>query len=341
MLTTGLVDEGARVHAHLIVDIGVDPPLAGPLREAGVEVHVTEVPPRRYGLERAATRAILAGAGADVVHCHGYRADVVDAPAARGAGYPTVSTVHGFTGGSWRNAVYEWLQLRALRRCDRVVAVSEPLVAVLERRGVASERIRLLPNAYATTSAPLTSAEARAELGLGADGSVVGWIGRLSAEKAPDVFAAASLRSSAEAEWVLIGDGPEREAVEALGAPKLRILGLVPSAASRITAFDVLVLSSRTEGTPIVALEAMAAGVPVVATAVGGVPDLLADGAGVLVPSDDPDTLASAIDSVLSDPDEADRLARAARRRLEARHALGPWVASHLEMYAELASARS
>ena len=93
------------------------------------------MPGRAYLRERAAIARLLREVRPDVVHTHGYRPDVLDAGVARGQGIAVVTTVHGFTGGGWKNRVYEWLQCRAFRRFDAVVAVSRPLVGLLERRG--------------------------------------------------------------------------------------------------------------------------------------------------------------------------------------------------------------
>lgn len=345
LLTGGLVSAGASVHAHVITVPGHAPPLAPVLTACGVDVHLTAVPGRGYAVERRRTRDLCRRLGIDVVHTHGYRPDVVDAPAARDARVPVVSTVHGFTGGGWKNTVYEWLQVRSLRRMDRVVAVSRPLVDLLARRGVPAERLRLVPNAFEPPVPPLPRSEARAALGL-EDGPhpTVGWIGRLSREKGPDVLVDAALATGSDGpRWIVVGDGPEREACERAasegGAP-VRFAGLVPDAGRLVRAFDAVVLSSRTEGTPIVALEAMAAGVPVVATAVGGVPDLLGDGAGVLVPPERPDALAAAVVDLLGDPAAAARVAAAGRSRVGERYAVGPWIDAHLELYDELAGAQ-
>lgn len=339
MLTRGLVESGTTVHANLLVDLGDTPALADQLRTVGVDVHVTEVPPRDYRYERTATRELCRRVSADVVHCHGYRPDVLDAPVARALGIPVVSTVHGFTGGGWKNAVYEWLQFRALRRMDRVIAVSTPLVERLSGRGVRRDRIVLLRNAYDAPDPPFDRIEARQRLGLPAEGRVVGWIGRMSREKGADVFAEAAVAAqSRDSTWVMIGDGPERADAEALIArseatDQVRFAGLIPEAGRLVKAFDTLVLSSRTEGTPIVALEAMSAGVPVVATAVGGVPDLLEGGAGRLVEPERPVELARAIEEILDQPTAARELAKRAYTRLEQRYAIGPWVAGHNEVY--------
>src|SRR5262249_54229539 len=103
----------------------------------------------------------------------------------------------------------------------------------------------------------------------------------------------------------------------------------------------VLLMSSRTEGTPIVLLEAMAAEVPLVCTAVGGVPDVVGDGEALLVPPDHPDLLAHALQEVLAAPDVARARAAAARSRLDSRYGLEPWINRYETLYRSLSGARA
>jgi glycosyltransferase involved in cell wall biosynthesis len=137
---------------------------------------------------------------------------------------------------------------------------------------------------------------------------------------------------------VFVGEGREASALKNqagwLGLEgKVRWAGRVDGAAALLPAFDVFVLSSRTEGTPIVLLEAMAAGVPIVAAAVGGVPDVVTDREAVLVPADDPAALAAALQAVRNDPASALERAAAGRRRLEEEFAEGPWLTAYDALY--------
>jgi len=314
-----------------------EPPLLPALRAADVDVRVVAVPGRGYRRERAAIGDLCRTLHADVVHTHGYRPDVVDAPTARRAGSATVTTVHGFTGGGWRNRLYEALQTRAFRTFDAVVAVSRPLADRLERAGVPGERLHLVPNAWAGPDDFADRAAARAELGLPPDALLAGWIGRLTREKGADVLLhALPLLGRPPVTAVFVGGGPEQHALQdaaaRLGvADRTAWIGTVPGAGRLMRAFDVFVLSSRTEGTPIVLFEAMAAGVPVVATAVGGVPDVVSEGEAALVPPENPGALAAAVASALADRGRAGQWAAAAARRLRAEFALDPWL-DHYEL---------
>lgn len=309
------------------------------LGERGVEVREIRLPPRSYRAERRRVAALLREPG--LAHCHGYHADLVGGSAARAAGCPAVSTVHGFTGGGWKNRLYEWLDVRALARFDAVIAVSAPLRKQLVRRGVAVGRVHLLPNAWAPGGPPLTRAAARLELGLPPDAIVAGWVGRLTAEKGPDLFVDALVRLPAGVHGSVIGDGPMRAGLEerarvAGAGSRLHWHGLRPAAARLLPAFDLLVLSSRTEGTPITLLEAMAAGVPVVTTAVGGIPDVVTDEHALLVPSPNAAAVAAGVERCLADPVAAASRAAAARTRLDRAFGLEPWLDRHEQLYRSL-----
>jgi len=238
--------------------------------------------------------------------------------------------------------LYQRLQRRALRRFDAVVAVSRPLAGDLARAGVRADRLHVVRNAWPEGEggeAPLPRDRARRLLGVPAERFHVGWVGRLTAEKGADVLIAAldSLRDLPLVVSVL-GDGRLRPQLEALAArrglgERVRWFGNLPAARQLFAAFDVFVLSSRAEGTPIVLFEAMATGAPIVATAVGGVPDVVSSKEALLVPPEDPTSLAEAIRRVYADSTATATRARGARRRLESEFALAPWLASYEHIY--------
>lgn len=315
--------------------------LADALESDGVAVDRLVVPPRAYLAERRAIAEAMRRHKPAVVHCHGYRADVLARGPAVAAGARTVTTVHGFTGGGWKNRLYERLQRRAFRHFDAVVAVSRPLMDLLGNRGVPRARIHLIPNAWVARATLVSRAEARAALGLPTDRPVAGWVGRLSDEKGPDLFvdALAQLGDSAPL-GCIVGEGRERGALlrragAAGGAARFHWAGLIPDAARFYAAFDLFVLSSRTEGTPISLFEAMAAGVPVVATSVGGVPDVVGQDAAVLV-APEAAALAGAIRATLADPVAARRRAAYARERLARDFGADRWFDRYDALYASL-----
>jgi glycosyltransferase involved in cell wall biosynthesis len=340
MLAREWVGRGGGTAIAMALDPGAPVPAGlSALATAGVELFPFWTMPRAYWQERKDYRRIFRDWRPALVHTHGYRADLLAGAAAGDLRLPRVSTFHGFTGGGWKNRLYEYLQIRAARRCDAVIAVSAPIQGRLVRSGVLPARVHLVPNALARREALLDRAAARAELGLAPEATVIGWIGRLSLEKGPDVLLRA-VPDLGDPGWQvsMIGEGPLRSLLrqtsDQLGiAERVRWHGLVPDAARCYAAFDCVVLSSRTEGTPIVLLEAMAGGIPVVATRVGGVPDVMREDEGFLVPPEAPAALAAAVRSVLTDRGAAASRAARAAARIARDYAPGPWLDRHAELY--------
>ncbi len=339
-LAGGQVSRGHRVHAALVVEPGIVPALAASLESAGVETHVLELGARAYLAERAAIEGLAQFTGADIVHTHGYRPDVIAASAARAAGVKVVSTVHGFIGGSRRGRLNEWVQRRALRRAEAVIAVSRPLVERLASAGISRDRIHLLPNAWAGSVAPLDRAAARRALGLTEGRTTLGWVGRLSPEKGPDLLLdALATLGDLPLDVSILGGGRDAAALQARtegwNGPRVRWHGVLADASRYFAAFDVYALTSRTEGTPISLLEAVAGAVPVIATAVGGVPDVTGADGAILVPPD-ASAIAAGIRSALGDPASGRIRAQAARRRLDSEFSADRWLDRHDAIYQSL-----
>ncbi len=346
LLAAGLHRRGHAVSVGALVEQGAvqEPGLVKALAQTGVPVEVIRAPHRAYRRERAMVRSLLQGARPDVVHTHGYHADVLAAPVARGMGCPVVATVHGYIGGGLKNRWYEWLDRRALRRMDAVLAVAGPLRSRLIRSGVAAERVHLVRNSYTPPGEFLARAEARRRLGIAAGAPLVGWVGRVTPEKGLDLaLHALRLAANPNLELSVIGAGrmePELRAVAAAHglADRVHWHGAVEEAWRCFPAFDVFCLSSRTEGTPMVVLEAMAARVPIVATGVGGVPDLLGPAEGFVVTPEDPAALARALERALGE--EGAHRATEAERRLLAEFGVEPWLERHVTIYRAVAGGR-
>ena len=342
-LAAALVGRGHTVHVAAVLERGREEPSSlAVLRETGVVVHPLAIPARAYWRERAVFDGLCQVLHPTVVHTHGYRPDVLDAGVAQRRGIPVVSTVHGFTGGGWKNRWYEWLQRTAWRRFDAVVAVSRPLAEQLVRDGVPRERIHVVPNAWSGAPHALERSAARRALAIPDGRFHVGWVGRLSREKGADIIIEALAHlADVPVTISLLGAGREERALhtqaQRLGISERVVWhGLVPAASALFRGFDVFVLSSRTEGTPVVLFEAMAAEVPVVATRVGGVPDVVSEAEALLVVPGDPAALADAIRSVWRDPPGAASRAVAARARLGRDFGVEPWVAAYDTIYAAI-----
>ncbi len=342
-LAAGQRQAGHQVRVVAVLGASAGSAFLASLNRVSVETIPLWIPRRAYGRERSEFFELCRRLQPDVVHTHGYHVDIVDAAAARRAGSPTVTTVHGFTGGNWKNRIYERLQRRAFRRFDAVVAVSRPLAHDLERSGVPRTRLHFVANAWPADDPPrLSRAEARAQLGVSDDRFHIGWVGRLTEEKGADLLLAA-VRQLGDVPLTVsvVGDGRcrpklERAAVRLGISERVRWVGTRPEAARLFPAFDVFVLSSRTEGTPMVLFEAMAAGTPIVATAVGGVPDVVTAQEASLVKAGDAAGLAHAIRAVHVDPAAAAQRARCARERLTRDFGPGPWLARYESIYRSL-----
>jgi poly-gamma-glutamate synthesis protein (capsule biosynthesis protein) len=346
-LVTGLVRRHHTVRVALVLSPGdADHPLAAALEAEGASVVPIFVSDRDYLGERRAISALCKEHRPDIVHTHGYRPDVVDAMIARGQGSAVVSTCHGFIESSVRARLTQWIQRRALRRFDAVVAVSTPIERQLRRAGVPASKVHVVPNAFAPRTDLVGREMARKTLDL-PDAPLIGWVGRLTSEKGPDVALEAFARlGSGEARLVMLGHGREADRLRShamsIGVSDRVIWrGAVPDAARFFRAFDVFLLSSRTEGTPIALFEAMAANVPIVATRVGGVPDVLDSSSALLVQSDDPEAIARALADVLSDKTGALHRAQLARKRLDERFAIDPWLIRHESIYTSIYRSRS
>jgi glycosyltransferase involved in cell wall biosynthesis len=215
------------------------------------------------------------------------------------------------------------------------------------RFGVPPARVHVIQNVYDEVAPPLSRPDARARLGANADEFVIGWVGRLSREKGMDVLLAALAELRDRPLTVsVIGSGAERSALEAdavrLGVSgAVRWMGHVNDAARLYRGFDLFVLSSRSEGTPIALFEAMDAEIPVVATSVGGVPAVVSPAEARLVPPEDPHALAQAIREAYDDPAPGRARAVSALLRLRTRYAVGPWLDRYDRLYADLAAARA
>ncbi len=334
-------DAGYAVRVAAVVQPGEERRhgFVGALEEDGTEVVGLGVHPRAYLRERRMFGALCQQFRPSIVHAHGARVVVVDAPVARRVGARLVSTVHGMTGGPLRHRLYERIMATSLRRYDAIVAVSESVAEALRARGVPAPKVTIIPNAWEPTKVLLSRVEARRRLALDEHGFGIGWVGRFVPEKGADVIANA-LRQLDAPGWqaVLIGDGPGWVTVRRLLMSSglgdvVRMPGALADASQLFAAFDVLVLSSRTEGTPMVLLEAVATGVPIVATAVGGIPDVLGPDAGILVPPEESQALARAIQLVRTDPAGAATRAETARARLKEHYGTDAWCESYSRVY--------
>ena len=288
-----------------------------------------------------AIRALSLTVGTDVIHAHGYKADVYGWLAMRKTGIPLVSSCHTWYDNDLSVKVYGAVDRRILRRFAGVVAVSEEVRLRLLKSGVSAGQIRLIYNGV--DPSPFAAIEPWKRQGT----LRVGLVGRLATEKGIDLFLAAAvrvLRTLPETEFVVAGDGPDRAMLETLLqnfglASKVRLVGRVSNMPTFYESLDVLVSSSRQEGLPVALLEAMASGLPIVATAVGEVPRLLQHReTGLLVSVQDVQALAESIEALLRDRKARTRYGLAARQSILKKFSAERMSNDYLRLYRDVAA---
>jgi glycosyltransferase involved in cell wall biosynthesis len=322
-------------------------------RAHGVEVVVVPelVSPISPGLDARAFRAldrILRAQDFDVVHTHSAKAGVLGRVAASRAGVPRiVHTLHGFPWHDFQSAAARHTYIRTERALshitDAYLAVGTGVaVEALRRRVVRPDQLVTIGPAVEparVTVSPGSRARARALLGLPKEATVVGTVGRLDFQKAPEVMLEALARMASPAVLVWAGGGPLLEET-ARRARKLGIehrvmlLGNRDDVPQLLPAFDVFAMASRYEGLPCAIVEAQECGIPVVATSVNAVPDVVIPGVtGLLVAPQDPGQLAAALDHTLAHPRQAAAWAEHARAQLGTRYDAGTLGATLCEVY--------
>ncbi len=339
LLAKGQQAAGHRVTVAAVVGTEEgDHPFVSALSADRIESLAIRLGAKSYVREWRRIRAVCVASKPDIVHTHGYRSDVIAGLAAGASHAKRVTTVHGFTGGDLKNRLNEWAQVRSYRRFDAVVSVSGAIASRLTESGVRDKLIHTIPNAIDQRRKLESRFDARRRLGLADEEFVIGWVGRMSHEKGLDVLIDALATIGKPFKAIFVGDGPDRTLLQgrarAVGADSSIVwAGVLPDAASIFAAFDTFVLSSRTEGIPIVLLEAMRASVPIVSTRVGGVPEMLGENEAFLVETSRPDLVAAAIDTVAREPANALSRATMARARLERDFTVEPWVDRYDAVY--------
>jgi glycosyltransferase involved in cell wall biosynthesis len=297
--------------------------------------------------------SVFAGLRPDVVHTHCAKAGAIGRLAARRAGIGRiVHTYHGFPFHEFQSAARRQAYVAMERRLGSFTDVglcvgTGVAVEAIRRRLLPPERVRTIAVPVESTGAdssdPLARLRARRRLGLRPGSVVVGAVGRLTYQKAPEDFVttiAALNRPDVTGVWV--GGGELSQPIAALAKTSgadIVLAGDRDDVTDLLPAFDVFALPSRYEGLPTVIAEAMSCGVPVVATAVNAVGDLVEPGVtGLLVPPARPDLMASALGHVLDSPVAAARMAAAARGRIGCRYDAGTLAASLAAAYAPVSS---
>ncbi len=311
-------------HRVLFLDAPAD--LVARFREAGVECDTC------HGLG-----AVLKVLGAQrgerpLVNSHNFKGQLFGWIGATLWRLPMVSTQHGFTPRSRKQRFYTWLSLQLCRTptVDTVVCVAESIARIHRDAGVPAAKLQVIPNGLPE----ICETQAKDGLGAAQPGGapwLAAYVGRLSSEKGPDLFLDTLIpvcQRQPRVHAVMLGEGPERDAlqqrIDAAGlGERITLPGFQRDMRGWMKRLDALVISSRTEGTPMILLEAMQDGVPVVAFGVGGIPDVIEHGHnGLLARPLATTELGEHLEALLQDPEQADELVARARQTQRQRYHL-------------------
>jgi len=325
-----------------------EPELLRQARATGIRTEVLTCHGRFDPAVFARLRKLLRRLQADLLHCHGYKENFYGL-LGRG-GLPCVATNHLWKRTTPALRFYCWLDGRVSRHFDHVVAVSEPIRQELLAAGVPADRISRIANGldvipFQQPLLPTERAAVRAGLGVGPGRLAVGMVGRLGSEKGHNLAlqAVAALRARfPQLVLVIVGDGPLladlQEVVLRLDLGQHVVFcGQRQDIPDILRALDAFILPSLTEGLPMALLEAMAAGLPAVASQVGDVPAVIEDGvSGILVPPGRLDALVKGLALLCSSPELRQELGKAAAVRIANRFSAREMARQYCQLYERL-----
>jgi glycosyltransferase involved in cell wall biosynthesis len=329
-----------------------EPFLQAVARAGFTGVQLTHDTPHLFAARREVT-GLLNDLRADVLLCHGYKANLVGRPAARRAGVPAVAVARGWTGQDFRVRCYDKLDRLLLARMDRIVAVSDGMAAAVRAAGVPNSKVCVIRNAArADAFRDPDKAHRRAMEAMFHDPGerIVLSANRLTPDKGTHILidaATSVVKADPGARFLICGDGPSRSDLERqVRAAGLRDVIVFAGFRTDLDAWmpnaDLFVLPSFNEGLPNVVLEASACRVPAVATAVFGTPEVLHDGVnGYLVPAGDAAALSDRITRLLSDADLRRRMGTAGRELVREQFTFGAQAQRYVELFEEMGVGRA
>ncbi|MDZ7697269.1 MAG: glycosyltransferase family 4 protein [Deltaproteobacteria bacterium] len=283
--------------------------------------------------------SILKNGSFDLIHIHGYFADILGIVSAKLLRIPVISTCHGFIESDRKLALYICLDRLVLRFSDRIIAVSADIQQNLTESGIRSKRIKVIPNAVETevdqASFSNNRHSVREHFGFCDTDFVLGYAGRLSQEKGlSHLIEAVSLarKRDCPARLLIIGEGSQEDELRMFARKEeledhVLFAGFRSDVGRFFPAMDAFVLPSLTEGTPMALLEAMAHGIPAIASAVGQIPEIIDSGkSGILVRPRDPEQIADAILFFHNNPSIREAMAKEGREKVKSQFDVKNWA---------------
>ena len=293
-------------------------------------------------------RAFIYREQINIVHSHGYKGNFYALMATRGK-IPWIVTNHNWTRATFNLKVYALLDLLLIRFAKKVVTVSDEIAIKIHKSGVSSQKIIVIDNGIDLQkfSSQKRNNLLKEYLGIKEESKVIGTIARLTKEKghiylleaAKDIVAAYP-----DTKFLIVGEGRERYRLEnrvmTLGLQdKVIFTGQRKDIIDILSILDIFVLPSITEGLPVAILEALASGLPVVATNVGAIPKVINNGeTGLLTEPGNPESLSSAISELLSDREKARELGYQGQRKVEREFSAKAMAERYFNSYSEILS---
>ncbi|HWP84920.1 MAG TPA: glycosyltransferase family 4 protein, partial [Terriglobia bacterium] len=299
-----------------------------------------------------ALRRILQDRHVRILHCHNTYADLVGLVAAKWCRIPCVTTLYVWGDFGFKRGVLQWIDARLLPYFDRITAHCETTRQQTLRMGFSESEVTLLPCGFEGRAVQFPAEERsrrRAEFGVGPQETVLIYVARFWPEKAHEVVLEGMkeiLRHRPATTLWLLGVGPEEPRIRSMVREmnleeKIRFLGFRSDLEEMLALADIMVHPSHMEGVPLAVLSGMAAGLPVVATRVGGLPEIVRHGeTGVLIPPREPSVLAREVIQLIDHPEARRRFGQAARRFVETEYSLQEATNRVHTLYAELLAAQ-
>jgi len=286
-----------------------------------------------------------------IIHSHDTRSDLVSILVAKITGVPVVISNHAWHPADLKRKILEWLRVHLMHYADLIISVSEDTHKETLELGVPEDKCMALYSGIdlETFQKPPSRSEARMVLGLSDDDYVIGNVARLWPEKEQDkiIEAAALLAESyPQLKFLIVGDGPLEEALKSqVEQANLQKTVLLPGFRKDLThvlsALDIFAFPSSAEGTPMVIYAAMAMALPIVASPVSGVGEVLRDNeTALLIPPANGQALAQAIEKLLNNQDVADQLGKEAKKSVEVHYSVEHAVKQLEQIYFTLDAKR-